>query len=127
MGTRALTFVYSVRGEPIINLYCQYDGYPDGYGLDLAEFLNSIKLVNGLVTGLSNDGLANGTGCLAAQLVAKFKVGAGSYYLFPVTDNDCGQEWEYHIYSDSVEVRNSVGETVFNDNWVEFAEYCKPA
>ena len=45
MGTRALTFVYDSYKEelgeivyrPIINLYRQYDGYPSGHGVELAE------------------------------------------------------------------------------------------
>ena len=46
MGTRSLTFVYDGK-EPMINMYRQYDGYPQGHGKELADFLNSGTMVNG--------------------------------------------------------------------------------
>ena len=106
MGTRSLTFVYDSHKDeagntvyrPIINLYRQYDGYPAGHGAELAEFLGPYTIVNGL--GLNEDRkVANGMGCLAAQLVAHFKDGPGQFYLEPVTAKDCGQDYEYHIYT----------------------------
>lgn len=104
MGTRALTFVYEsykdeqgkVVHQPIINLYRQYDGYPSGHGVELAEFLQRGRLVNGL-SG-RDDVVFNGMGCLAAQLVANFKKESGGFYLHPVTAVDCGQDYEYHVY-----------------------------
>ena len=88
MGTRSLTFVYDGE-KPIVNMYRQFDGYPSGHGLELAEFLTSFdEVVNGLPVG-DNRRLANGMGCLAAQLVAKFKVGCGGIYLHAVDETDC--------------------------------------
>lgn len=99
MGTRSLTFVYDGE-EPIINMYRQYDGYPSGHGAELAEFLGSFEAItNGIRVGEERK-IANGMGCLAAQLVANFKVGAGQFYLYPTSAVDCGQDYEYHIYSD---------------------------
>jgi hypothetical protein len=99
MGTRSLTFVYDGE-EAIINMYRQYDGYPSGHGAELAEFLGSFEAItNGIRVGDERK-IANGMGCLAAQLVANFKVGAGQFYLYPTTAVDCGQDYEYHIYSD---------------------------
>lgn len=99
MGTRSLTFVYDGE-EPIINMYRQYDGYPTGHGAELAEFLGSFEAItNGIRVGEERK-IANGMGCLAAQLVANFKVGAGQFYLYPTSAVDCGQDYEYHIYSD---------------------------
>ena len=46
MGTRSLTFVYE-ENKPIINMYRQFDGYPEGHGAELAEFLLSGEMVNG--------------------------------------------------------------------------------
>jgi len=71
MGTRSLTFVYDERGDAIINLYRQYDGYPSGHGAELAEFLAGKRIVNGLAGDTSM--VFNGMGCLAASLVANFK------------------------------------------------------
>lgn len=80
MGTRSTTKVM-VDGELIVNMYRQYDGYLAGHGVELFNFLDGMKIVNGMS---GNDGpkFANGGGCLAAQLVAHFKKEPGGIYLF---------------------------------------------
>ena len=95
MGTRSLTFVYDEDGKKIVNMYRQMDGYPSGHGLELAEFLEPITMVNGI--GTIKAAIANGPGCLAAQMVAHFKDGPGYIYINPTTAVDCGQDYEYHI------------------------------
>lgn len=129
MGTRSLTFVYTdhYEGEtpvPIVNMYRQFDGYPSGHGAELAEFLNSF---NAIVNGIPFDEkrkVANGMGCLAAQMIAHFKDGVGGFYIYPVTTNDCGQEYEYHIYSDRITVFGWKGEHLFTGPWSYFKEFC---
>ena len=103
MGTRALTFVYNEHNEPILNLYRQYDGYIAGHGAELAEFLAGKKLVNGF--GKESTELANGMGCLAASLVAHFKETVGGFYIHSVTETQCGQDYEYHVYENKVVVK----------------------
>ena len=111
MGTRALTFVYD--GErPIINLYRQYDGYPSGHGAELAEFLDGFTVVNGF--GEKRSKLANGMGCLAAQLVANFKTEVGQFYLHSPNEKDCGQDYEYHVYQKDRELRVRVTDRGYN-------------
>jgi len=123
MGTRSLTFVYDDDNEPIINMYAQWDGYPSGHGAELAKFLGSFEAItNGISLGEERK-TANGMGCLAAQLVAHFKVGVGSFYLYPVTAGDCGQEYEYHIFESIVQVRSDL-DIIFSGSWSEFAEFC---
>ena len=102
MGTRSLTFVYDTDGDAIINLYRQYDGYPSGHGRELADFICPFTIVNGF--GRETANIANGMGCLAAQLVAHFKDGVGQFYLHSVEAKDCGQDYEYHVYKDRVKV-----------------------
>jgi hypothetical protein len=122
MGTRSLTFVYDGK-EPMINMYRQYDGYPSGHGNNLAEFLNSFDaIVNGISVG-DNRKIANGMGCLAAQLIAHFKIDVGGFYMYPVTAKDCGQEYEYHVYENKVVVKNPT-EVIFSGTWREFNEFC---
>lgn len=124
MGTRALTFVYTEdQPTPMLNMYSQYDGYPSGHGLELAKFLCSKTLVNGF--GTETEGLANGMGCLAAQLVAHFKNGVGGIYIHAITTTDCGQEFEYHVYKDRVTVKDGSGENLFTGPWVYFETWCK--
>jgi len=97
MGTRSLTIVYD-HGKPIVNLYRQYDGYPSGHGVELAEFLRQFAAItNGIAMGETRK-TANGMGCLAAQLVAHFKQSVGGFYIHSVEDTDCGQDYEYHVY-----------------------------
>jgi len=103
MGTRSLTYIQNTFGdlgtkETITCMYRQYDGYMDGHGHDLAHFLEDFKIVNGL--GLRNDKIrvANGMGCLAAQLIAHFKDGPGGIYIYHSDAKDCGEEFTYTIY-----------------------------
>lgn len=125
MGTRSLTFVYDDENQPIINMYAQWDGYPSGHGADLADFLNQFEAItNGIRVGDERK-TANGMGCLAAQLVAHFKVGVGSFYLYPVTEKLCGQEYEYHIYKDRVTIFSYDKEHLFTGPWEQFHNFCK--
>lgn len=130
MGTRALTFVYNEHNEVILNLYRQYDGYIEGHGRELAEFLAGKTLVNGF--GKESTSLANGMGCLAASLVAHFKETVGGFYIHSVTSTDCGQDYEYHVYKDRVKVLGpgsifnpGVNANLFEGSWAEFAKFCK--
>jgi hypothetical protein len=146
MGTRSLTFVYSESksgetAERIINMYRQYDGYPTGHGAELAEFLSMGRLVNGLaLTKTAEEVVFNGMGCLAASLVANFKQSPGGFYCYPVTTEDCGQDYEYHILNIDGEFKIEVyycgcnmfgmssdyeSEVVFSGSLPEFIEFCK--
>lgn len=121
MGTRCLTYVYDDDDKQIINLYRQYDGYMSGHGKELATILASKTVVNGLVLGSDYSKFANGMGCLAAQIVSHFKTGAGGFYLYPVTETDCGQDFEYHVFHDIVIVKDAWDkEILFNGTWEEF-------
>jgi hypothetical protein len=133
MGTRALTFVYNEQDNAVLNLYRQYDGYIEGHGAELAEFLAGKTIVNGY--GKESTALANGMGCLAASLVAHFKETVGGFYIHAVTDTDCGQDFEYHVYEDKVIVKGypetyslfdrGVMVKRFEGTWAEFAKFCK--
>jgi hypothetical protein len=115
MGTRSLTYVYEGKKEdwvlPFVCMYRQFDGYPTGHGAELAEFLNSGKI-------------ANGMNCLAAQLVANFKKDSGGIYLYPPRlKQDCWQEYEYHVWEDTVRVTDTE-EILFEGDWEEFEAFC---
>ena len=121
MGTRSLTFVYE-GDKPFVNMYRQFDGYPSGHGQELAEFLLSGKMVNGIPVG-KDELFFNGMGCLAAQMIAKFKIGAGGFYIYPIDSTDCWQEYEYHVHEHTVIVKNP-SEVIFEGTWSEFKEFC---
>lgn len=123
MGTRSLTFVYDGE-KPVINMYRQFDGYPSGHGSELAEFLTPIQVINGIGSEQNRIGrFANGMGCLAAQMIAHFKDSVGGFYIHPVTDTDCWQDYEYHVFEDKVVVKNPT-EVIFSGDWNKFREYC---
>ena len=109
MGTRSLTRViprqkglsyddgHNHVEKSVVNIYRQYDGYPTGMGLDLAGFLSELDVVNGFNLPAPAR-IANGTGCLAAQLVAYLKDGPGNVYLEALT-GEPGDSWEEYIYT----------------------------
>lgn len=99
MGTRSLT-VFEEYGKEIVVMYRQFDGYPSGYGLELAEFMAGIKMVNGITVG-ETARMANGVGCLAAQIVKNFKEDVGGIYLYPAGSRDCGEDYIYHVGGDT--------------------------
>ena len=124
MGTRSLTFVYEKYGQvqkPVVNMYRQYDGYPTGHGAELAEFLSGGRMVNGLAqTKTVKEIVFNGMGCLAAQMVTNFKQTPGGFYIHPVDFNqDCWQDYEYHVYEKHVVVKNPT-EVIFDGYWSDF-------
>ena len=121
MGTRSLTFVYD-GDRPVMNMYRQFDGYPSGHGQDLANFLLSGKMTNGIPVGVQEH-FFNGMGCLAAQLVAFLKKEAGGFYLYPLDATDCWQEYEYHVYENKVVVKNP-DEVIFSGDWDAFRSFC---
>lgn len=94
MGTRSLTVINDEDGKEIVVMYRHWDGYPEGHGAELKAFLEPIKIVNGLSEDTGN--LANGAGCLAAQIVTHFKGdSAGNIYLYPAGTRDF---WEEYVY-----------------------------
>ena len=99
MGTRSSYRVIErakTVETPLLSLYIQYDGYPDGHPLDVAHWLSGGKVVNGIPIIEKEELLFNGAGCLAAQLVAKLKSGAGGVYVQPLKAR--GNSWEEYLY-----------------------------
>jgi len=86
MGTRSTTRVYDeYNRQPVVCMYRQMDGYPEGHGKELAEFLLNIKIINGFGHGEKAGTHANGMDCLAAQMVVHFKGDdLGNIYLSPI-------------------------------------------
>jgi|TARA_R110000868_G_scaffold181319_3_gene422218 hypothetical protein len=123
MGTRSLTYVY-VEDTPIMCMYRQFDGYPSGHGVELAEFLTQIEMGNGISGEPELFSFANGMGCLAAQMIVNFKKSPGGFYIYPVElDQACWQEYEYHVYEKQVVVKNPT-EVIFEGSYEEFMSFC---
>jgi hypothetical protein len=129
MGTRSLTRVIPrqeglsfneghEKGELAhVNMYRQFDGYPGGHGLELAEFLKDFNIINGIGRDTKLGLHANGSGCLAAQMIKHFKEEVGNIYLYPADDD---REWEEYIYT----VYPKENEPVYISIWSVFEERC---
>ena len=123
MGTRSLTYVY-VEDTPVICMYRQFDGYPSGHGVELAEFLTQIEMGEGISGKPELFSYANGMGCLAAQMIVNFKKSPGGMYIYPIEPGQaCWQEYEYHVYDGSVIVKNPT-EVIFEGSYDEFMSFC---
>lgn len=94
MGTRCLTIVKE-RGQEVLVMYRQMDGYPEGHGAELKEFLADKVMVNGI--GGTDKNIFNGMGCLAGQIVAHFKTEPGNFYLHPSGTRGVGEEYIYYV------------------------------
>ena len=95
----------SIENNNLVLIYRQYDGYPTGHPLETAEWLATAKVVNGL--GLAENQLVfNGAGCLAAQLIAKFKDGPGGTYIHSLDSR--GESWEDYLYDIIVKEDQSI-------------------
>ena len=78
--------------EVYAQIYHHYDSYPDHLGVGIAKYLSDIRVVNGLGAQKGNV-LANGMGCLVAQVITHLKL--GRHY-----DLEKGEIQEGNVYVD---------------------------
>lgn len=101
MGTRSkISFIKRYDkgiNEHLVSVYQQYDGYIEGVGYELANYLKSKKIINGIPGGVDTSNLANGFECLVAQFIRDFKVDVGGLY---ITTEDNYQEYNYNVIFD---------------------------
>lgn len=101
MGTRSITEVRS-RWEGKENyktnavIYRHWDGYLDGHGQDLLNFLNNIHVVNGISSRNPEGRIANGPGRLASMLVNDLFLNGHDPDLIGEV-SDMGQEYHYVV------------------------------
>ncbi len=138
MGTHSYVFMRVRNPDGTYAVWCkvyqQYDGYPQGVGAFLCTFLQSFTLVNGIPYPLPpNTHIANGAGCLFAQLTTAIKInaatpltfdpilkemkqsdyrGAGGAYVCDPSSNEL-EEWNYNVDVD--EQAKTVTVQVFED------------
>ena len=82
----------------MVSFYHHWDGYPEGLGVQLASYLDDMKIVNGLGTNQVN--VANGLGCLAAQIIAELKDGPGNVSIIGPKDKYSWIDYKYYIWGD---------------------------
>jgi hypothetical protein len=131
MGTRANTVIYDEyhgngSSVQILNLYRQHDGYVEGHGAELVAFLEPMTIVNGITTGMTN--IANGSGCLAAQMVAHFKKKVGDFYIMAPLGEEMENDFTYKIYVSGGPVYISMqvwhwDDLIFSGNVPEFKKF----
>ena len=122
MGTRSLTKVIETwkdesgkkQRKPITCMYRQYDGYLDGHGAELAEWLSGYTIVNGIPMDKSEP-MFNGIDCLAAQMFAHFKDGAGGIYCMHPDAEDVFEDYLYEIEEVGKDILITVYEMGFED------------
>lgn len=101
MGTRSKTSFIEKRGEDLttlVSVYQQYDGYIEGVGHDIAKYILDKQICNGIRLGRDTSKLANGFGCLIAQIIRDFKEDVGGLYII---EEDEIQEYNYDIIFNS--------------------------
>lgn len=131
MGTRS-TITFQDDGNTVCKIYQQYDGYIEGVGKELADFLQDCNLVNG-ISGGQEGRVCNGMGCLAAQFVAEHKDGAGGFYMVPFDADD--ESYNYVVNSPWDDSKGfgkpgpmqitvtSYGGEIFNGNLLDFGVF----
>ncbi len=95
MGTRAITKIKTEgKNSPtLLAIYTQFRGDFKEHGNNLKRFLEKITIVNGF--GRETLNVANGVGCLAAQLIAHLKTKVGDHYI--VSTDAEPEEFNYEI------------------------------
>ena len=122
MGTRSLTKVITTwedtngkkQIQPITCMYRQYDGDLEGHGSELAEWLCGYTVVNGISTD-KTEPVFNGIDCLAAQMFAHFKDGAGGIYCMHPDAEDVWEDYLYEIEEVGKDILITVYEIGFED------------
>ncbi len=96
MGTRSVTKIHvgDKNSDVLVAIYQQLDGYFEGVGEKLQNFLDGYAIVNGIGINTPKKS-ANGMGCLAAQLVKYLKDRIGGTY---ITTKDDVEDYVYDIY-----------------------------
>ncbi len=101
MGTRSLTVVTHEWIDDKLGdiehdatIYRHWDGYLDGHGRWLADFLQDAVVTNGKIDGVKN---FNGPGRLASGIVAAMQTDELDPDLMP-QGTICGQEYTYCIH-----------------------------
>ena len=83
----------------IVDIYHHWDGYPEGLGVTLADYLNGMKITNGISNKDDENYLFNGVGCMAASIIAELKDGPGNVYIEP-RESHGWIDYEYYIWGD---------------------------
>jgi hypothetical protein len=126
MGTQGIVRVFD--GEDEILCFSRHsDGCPEGLGVEVRDFVVGKCIVNGISSRHDESKIANGAGCLAAQLVAHFKDGVGGVYIQKPGGPACPFGYEYHVKAPGFAAVNvakdAAGWNAFNGLPIVFEAY----
>lgn len=95
MSTRSIIIFRNDGDSPVCCVYKHFDGYIEGLGHSLAEWLKGMTLING-ISNKEQEGhdYANGIGCLAAKWIADNKTTTGDIYM---CDSDEYEDYNYDV------------------------------
>ena len=95
MSTRSTIRFRNDGDSTVCCVYKHFDGYIEGLGHSLAEWLKGMTLING-ISNKEQEGhdYANGIGCLAAKWIADNKTETGDIYM---CDSDEYEEYNYDV------------------------------
>ncbi|MEN8171391.1 MAG: hypothetical protein ABFS03_00775 [Chloroflexota bacterium] len=105
MGTRSITHIHEMKSlddneRVVCSFFRHWDGYPSGHGDDLAGWLKTKRLVNGISTaekGEENIDFFNRAGTMAVKLMGFIQDESGCEVISTGAD-DMWEEYTYHIY-----------------------------
>lgn len=124
MGTRStITFCEKVNDKiiPYVNIYQQYDGYLEGVGKELCEWLEDKIIVNGFsyFDKFDKRDIANGVGCLVAQFISDKKNGVGDFYIYPIGEGKGYCDYNYTVIINETYSERKLKDiiTIEVDNW----------
>ena len=123
MSTRGTIRFNNIEGKELVNIDKHCDSYIEGLGKDIANFLNSITVVNGIRLQEERK-VANGFGCLIAQFIVNIKNGVGNVHI----EEYCEQDYNYIIQETedlnefNIEVYN-FNELIFKGNKQQFIDF----
>lgn len=121
MGTRSITKFYDKYDDGttrfIGGIYRQCDGYLEGHGKDLKDYLKNKKIIN----GICDETLAtafNGMSCCGAAVIAHFKKRIGGIYLS--TEND-KEFYNYKVWpeKDKIFIEIQIGDNIFYSGHID--------
>jgi hypothetical protein len=106
MGTHCNIYCYD-NGVLMMVIYSQYDGYPSGIGAMLGYILKKITIVNGIPMPRPDHigDIANGAGCLYAQLVAIMKKIPGDIYIMAPDSVEEQYNYDINVIDEKIKIR----------------------
>ena len=96
----------------LVNIYQQYDGYPEYMAVKYAKWLKDLSIGNGISASPELNKFANGPGCFAAQFIKHFKDRPGGLCLSPIDDDEGWCDYIYTLFpKESEETYMSIYDT----------------